>query len=121
MALFVSSVNTDCLCIDKLLCSLLIYTHFLILACLRTMKNSKAEDMKGNALLYYIKCISFSSSHHQFLQLPWKQPSQCLKITQKVSLTTIIIKVRFLFANKTDSQNSIMYIIYAISNEIFLK
>lgn len=51
------------------------YTHFLNLACLRTMKNSKVADMKGNVLLYYNQMhFIFVIPSSIFLQLPWKQP-----------------------------------------------
>ena len=106
MALFVSSVNTDCLCIDKLLCSLHILYALLKFGMFKD--NEKFESsrherqcstiLQSNAFHFRHPIINFFTTAME------TTISQCLKITQKKShVTTIAIealRANFLFKEK---------------------
>ena len=87
MALFVSSVNTDCLCIDKLLCSLHILYALLKFGMFKD--NEKFESsrherqcstiLQSNAFHFRHPIINFFTTAME------TTISQCLKITQKMS------------------------------------
>ena len=106
MALFISSVNTDCLCIDKLLCSLHILYALLKFGMFKD--NEKFESsrherqcstiLQSNAFHFRHPIINFFTTAME------TTISQCLKITQKKShVTTIAIealRANFLFKEK---------------------